>query len=136
MVYVGYEISVEEKSGDVFKDDERGTEKKNELEDSVKAIAGVTGTTSTSERGERLAWKTTGEHVDANKMVKEVRGENVVLEDESAVAWREIGGILLDGCGTMIECDFDVYVECLECEGETANATEGIDGSDLRWEWG
>ena len=135
LVYVGNKVGVEEKGGDVFKDDEWRTEKKNELKDSVEAVAGVTRAASTSEGGERLAWKTAGENVDANKMVKESWGKNVVLKDESALAWREVGGVLFDGCGTVIECDFDVYVECLECEGETANATEGIDGSDLRWKW-
>ena len=98
LVYVGDEVSVKEKSGDVLKDDKWGTEKENEFEDSVKTITGVTGTSSTSERGERLAWETTGEYVDANEMVEEVWGENVILENESAVAWGEVGGVLFDGC--------------------------------------
>lgn len=98
LVYVGDEVSVKEKSGDVFENDKGGTEQEDEFQDSVQTIAGVTGTSPTSERGERLAWKTTGEDVDANEMVEEVWGEYVFLKNESSVAWGEVGCVLFDGC--------------------------------------
>ena len=61
-------------------------------------------------------------------------GENVFLENAGASSGREVGNVLFDCSGAVVEGNFNVNVKGLKGEGKTADATEGVNCSELGWE--